>query len=255
MDKLAVQIEGRIATLRISNPPLNILDEDLRRALFGAVGEIEAREEVRVVVVEGGPGKAFSAGSNIRQFPSDELGGVTKIRLEQHFHNRLAALSQITIAKLGAAALGGGGEMMLACDFRIAASGVDIGFPEIRLGALPAAGGIKRLVQEIGPVRARSLVMLGRPIKAEEALAIGLIHEVVPGAELDARVEALALELISLPSDALSLAKRCIAAAVPDTDIDTAEAEAFGQLFRGRNLREGLAAFLEKRKPKFDRTV
>ena len=253
MEKLTVTIERRIATVRIRNPPLNILDDDLRRALFAAFGELEARDDIHVVVVEAGPGQAFSAGSNIREFPSDEIGGVAKIRFEQHLHNRLADLPAVTIAKLGAATLGGGGELMLACDFRIAAAGITIGFPEIRLGALPAAGGIKRLVQEIGPARARSLVMFGKPMAAEEALAIGVIHDVVPEPELDRRVEALASELASLPLDALLLAKRCIAAAVPQTAVDTAEAEAFGQLFRGRNLREGLSAFLEKRRPDFDR--
>ena len=84
MEKLTVTIERRIATVRIRNPPLNILDDDLRRALFAAFGELEARDDIHVVVVEAGPGQAFSAGSNIREFPSDEIGGVAKIRFEQY---------------------------------------------------------------------------------------------------------------------------------------------------------------------------
>jgi enoyl-CoA hydratase/carnithine racemase len=245
--------KGRIGTIRIENPPLNVLTNEIRRALFCVLDQVEAKALADVLVIEGAGERAFSVGSDISEFPADEISGMGKIRFEQHLLNRLANLPQVTIAKVGATTLGGGGELMLACDFRIAAAGAMIGFPEIKLGALPAAGGIKRLVQEIGPLRTRQLVLLGRPIQAQEALSFGIINEVVPAAELDGRVMALAEELSALPADALALAKRCIAAAVTQGDIDTVEAESFGRLFRGPNLREGLAAFLEKRKPKFRR--
>src|SRR5690606_38386217 len=147
----------------------------------------------------------------------------------------------------------GGGELMLACDFRLAAESASIGFPEIKLGALPAAGGIKRLVRDVGPARARDLVLRGRRLSAREAAGIGLINECVPEAELDGAVASLAAELAVLPADALRLAKRCIDVAVGSAEIDTVEAEAFAELYRGVNLREGLKAFTEKRPPKFNR--
>jgi enoyl-CoA hydratase/carnithine racemase len=181
------------------------------------------------------------------------LGGPAKIRFEQLLLNRFARLPQVTIAKLRGHVLGGGAELMLACDFRLAAESASIGFPEIKLGALPAAGGMKRLVRDVGPVRARDLVLRGRALPAREASGIGLVTECVPDAELDAAVAGLAAELAALPADALRLAKRCIDAAGGPAEIDTAEAEAFAELYRGANLREGLKAFTEKRPPKFNR--
>lgn len=250
---VSLEVTGAVARIRVANPPLNILTIAVRRALFNAARALDSRDDVRVVVIEADGARAFSVGSDIREFPDDELGGVAKIRFEQYLLDGIARLSQVVIAKVRGLALGGGAELMLACDVRIAARGAQFGFPEIRLGALPAAGGIKRLVQEIGPVRARDLIFSGRPISATRALDIGLITELVDEAELDARVEALAADLASLPRSALRLAKKCIAAATPTTGIDTMEAEAFGALYRGADLSEGLAAFVEKRTPQFNR--
>jgi enoyl-CoA hydratase/carnithine racemase len=250
---VSVEARGAIARLRIDNPPLNILTNATRRALFDAARTLEGQDGIRVVVVEAAGEKAFSVGSDIREFPEDELGGVAKIRFEQYLLDRIALLPQVVIAKVRGFALGGGAELMLACDLRVAADTAQVGFPEIRLGALPAAGGIKRLVQEIGPVRARELVFSGRSIPAERAFAIGLINEVVGAGELEVRVDSLADELAALPQDALRLAKKCVGAALPESRIDTAEAEAFGALFRGANIREGLVAFMEKRPPEFNR--
>jgi enoyl-CoA hydratase/carnithine racemase len=252
-ETVSVEAAGAIARLRVNNPPLNILTNATRRALFDAARTLEARDDIRVVILEAAGEKAFSVGSDIREFPEDELGGVAKIRFEQYLLDRIAMLPQVIIANVRGFALGGGAELLLACDLRLVADTAQIGFPEIRLGALPAAGGIKRLVQEIGPVRARELVFSGRSISASRALAIGLVNETMAAGELDARVDELAGELAALPQDALRLAKRCVAAALPESRIDTAEAEAFGALFRGENIREGLAAFIAKRPPQFNR--
>jgi enoyl-CoA hydratase/carnithine racemase len=250
---VSLAIEGPVARIRIANPPLNILTTAVRRALFETAGALADRRDLGVVVIEADGARAFSVGSDIREFPDDELGGVAKIRFEQYLYDRIAGLPQVVIAKVRGLALGGGGELMLACDLRIAATTAEFGFSEIKLGALPAAGGIKRLVQEVGPAAARSLILTGRPISAARALDIGLINEVVADGELDARVDSLAAELAGLPREALRLAKNCVAAALPSGGIDTAEAEAFGALFRTGDLREGVAAFLEKRQPRFNR--
>ena len=111
---------------------------------------------------------------------------------------------------------------------------------------------MRRLVRDIGPVRARELILRGNTISAEEAVSIGLINQAVPEDQLEAVTEALASELMDLPSDALRLGKKCLESIFATTGADTTEAEAFVSLFRGRNLREGIAAFREKRIPRFD---
>lgn len=249
---IGLSVDGPIATVRIDNPPLNILTIALREALFAQLADIESQPDIRVVIVEATGGRAFSVGSDINEFPRSELDGVAKIRFEQYLLDRLAALPAVTIAKVSGMTLGGGAELMLACDFRIASTTAKIGFPEITLGALPAAGGMKRLVREIGPLRTRELVMLGRPIEASRAAELGLVNMVVPLDGLDETVASLAADLAELPGKALGLAKQTIASASSSGEMDTAEAEAFGTLFRGSDIAEGLAAFLAKRKPSFN---
>jgi enoyl-CoA hydratase/carnithine racemase len=215
------------------------------------VSELEEREDVKVVIVQGSE-KAFSVGSDIREFPEEPAGGLEKIRFEQYMLDRLAQLKQVSIAQLRGYVLGGGAELMLSCDLRVASEQAQIGFPEIRLGALPAAGGMRRLARDIGPVRARELVLRGHTISAQDAVTLGLINNAVPEMQLEKATEALAEELLKLPSDALRWGKKCIDAVFSTTGADTIEAEAFVSLFHGRNLREGLAAFREKRAPSFE---
>src|SRR5690606_20273228 len=148
-----------------------------------------------------------------------------------HLLNRLERLPQIVIAALDGLVLGGGAELMLACDLRIATQSCRVGFPEITLGALPAAGGMKRLVRDIGAARATQLVCLGSQVDAQSALHMGLVNEIVPDNELFPRVESIAAQLLALPHDALRLAKSCIKRCLPATDADTAEAETFYRLF------------------------
>ncbi len=246
-----LQITGALARLRIANPPLNILTVALRTALLDRILELEQRPDVKVLILEGGE-QAFSVGSDIREFPDDMIGGLSKIRFEQYLLDRLAQLQQISIVELRGHVLGGGAEIMLSCDLRLAGEQARIGFPEIRLGALPAAGGIRRLVQDIGPVLTRELVLTGRNISAAEAARIGLINRAVPESMLASEIQSLADELLRLPSDALRLANRCVELASVAAGADTAEAESFASLYRGRNLHEGIAAFKEKRAARFD---
>lgn len=244
--------DGAIARLGLNNPPLHILTNQVRQALFDAVARIEANPDVRVVIIESVNGRAFSVGSDIKEFPVDQLGGVAKIRFEQYLLDRIERLPAVTIAKLDGPALGGGAELMLACDFRIASSRTKIGFPEILLGALPAAGGMKRLLRDLGPQRAKELVLLGEPIDASRAYDIGLINKVVDPDTLEGEVIALASRLALLPASATRQAKRVLGAGNGTDNIDTLEAEAFGALFESSDLPEGLSAFLQKRSPDFN---
>jgi enoyl-CoA hydratase/carnithine racemase len=242
-----------LARLTVDNPPLNILSSDVRAAMLAHLNRIAGSPDIAVVVVES-QGSSFSAGSDIREFPDNETGGIAKIRYEQHLLNRLSGLEQVVIAKVRGHTLGGGAELMLACDLRVADNTARIGFPEIKLAALPAAGGMKRLVRDIGPIRSAEMIMTGEPISAERALELGLLNQVVVPADLDNAISTLVDRFVVSPLDALRLAKRCIKAAIAETPIDTIESQAFAELYRGQNLMEGVAAFLGKRQPHFDRT-
>ena len=250
---ILLERDGRVARVRIDNPPLNILTTDVREALFRCVHRLAEEGGPDVVVLEGAGGRAFSVGSDIKSFPEDEVGAVNKIRFEQYLLDRITTLPQLTVAKLNGHVLGGGAELMLACDLRIAAEGTLIGFPEIKLGALPAAGGTQRLMRELGPARARELVYLGDSIDADEAYRIGLINRVVPAERLDEATEELVSALLERPANALTMAKRCLAEGLSGSLApgQTVETEAFAALFNHPNIREGLAAFQEKRKPTF----
>ena len=252
---LLLERDGRFARLRIDNPPLNILTTAVREALFRCVHRLADEGGPDVVVLEGAGQRAFSVGSDIRSFPEDEVGAVNKIRFEQYLLDRLTTLPQLTVAKLNGHVLGGGAELMLACDLRIAAQGTQIGFPEIKLGALPAAGGTQRLMRELGPARTRELVYLGDSIDAGEAQRIGLINRVVPSDRLDEATDELVSALLERPANALSMAKRCLAEGLSGSLSagQTVETEAFAALFNHPNITEGLAAFQEKRKPRFQR--
>jgi enoyl-CoA hydratase/carnithine racemase len=252
-ETVRLSVNGPVATLLIDNPPLNVLTIVVRKALLEQIAELEVHDDVRVLVIESAGERAFSVGSDVREFPADEAGGVAKIRFEQMLLDRIAGLASVTIAKIRGMALGGGAELMLACDFRIASADSQIGFPEIRLAALPAAGGMKRLVRELGALRARELVLLGKPVSATRAAELNLINAAVAPAELDAEVDRLCRDLVSLSGHSLRLAKKAIGGIAAGGEADTLEAEVFGALFRKGDLAEGLEAFIQKRPPRFNR--
>lgn len=252
-EKVRLNMMGRVATLAIDNPPLNVLTVAVRQALLDHIVAIEGQPEIAVVVIETALGPAFSVGSDVKEFPKDEAGGLAKIRFEQTLLDRIAALAPVTVAKVRGMALGGGGELMLACDLRLGTLDCEIGFPEIRLGALPAAGGMKRLLREVGPARALDLVLRGHRVPATRALELGLLTAAVPADELDAAVDTLVDDLLTLPLNAVTAAKRAFLALQDGDRANAIEAEAFAALFRTPDLQEGLSAFLDKRPPRFNK--
>jgi 2-oxoglutaroyl-CoA hydrolase len=158
------------------------------------------------------------------------------------------------IAKLKGYAFGVGLELALACDFRIAADDIQLALPEIKLGMIPGSGGTQRLARLIGLGRAKDAIMRGRRLRADEALSLGLVGEVVPAAELDGAVDRLVEELLALSPLALATAKHVLDAAyeVPLSEGLRAEGEAYARLRESRDFREGVEAFLEKRAPRFE---
>ena len=212
--------------------------------------ELGADESVRFVVVTGAGG-AFTAGGDIASFLEAEPEELSRL------HWNVAAPERCpkpVIAKLQGYAFGVGLELALACDFRIAAEDVELALPEVKLGMIPGSGGTQRLVRLIGLARAKDAIMRGRRIGAEEALALGLVTRVVPAGELDAAVDELVAELAELSPLALALAKRVLDLA-EESPLHVGlhvEGLAYGLLRSTHDFKEGVEAFGEKRKPRFE---
>ena len=243
---------GRVAHLRLVNPPLNLVTRELLEELSGALDALEAAEpgDVRAVVVTGDGERAFSAGSHVGEFEAQRgAAGRARHELESGVATRLARLPMPTIAALEGNALGGGLELALCCDLRIASERARLGLPEVRLAVTPGAGGTQRLPRVVGAARARELILTGRVLDAVEAERIGLVSEVVPAGEAVARATAIAEEIAERGPIAVREAKRLIQLAT-DVDLDTglaAELDASDRVFASEDMLEGARSFFEKR--------
>ena len=245
-----VRVNNGIAEVIINQPPLNLITLEMRRDLGGIINELEQDSNVRVVIFEGSGDKAFSAGGDITEFlntaPTELIDwGKTIEAVEK--------LSKPTIALLRGYVLGAGTELALACDIRIGTSNVEIGLPEIRLGMVPASGGLTRLVKALGPLRARYYLLLGRRIKAEEALQYGLLHEIVDASRIYDRVMEITKDLMSLSPLALKAMKEAIKL-IQDSPMEVGydiERKTFALLRYSQDFQEGIKAFKEKRQPRF----
>lgn len=250
-------IRGPLAKLTLNNPPLNILTNELRRQLLQRIQEVEEERKLRVMILGSAVDKAFSVGSDLGEFPHDEIGGLQKIQYEQYILDRVERLNLVTIACLKGFVLGGGAELMLACDLRIAREDTRIAFPEVTVGGFPAAGGVARLARDIGLVRAREMLFFGKTVSAKDALAVGLINDCVGLEELDARADSLAQQLLELPQSSLLAIKRTLHAAASGEPNSSAtarvEAEEFARLYHHEDISEGIRAFFEKRPPRFNK--
>lgn len=251
------EVRARIATITVDNPPLNVLSLRVVRELEECVSEVAADPEVSVAVVTGASEQAFMAGGDIKEFP-DLLGtGVETVRehalLMHRPFNLLGSMHKPTIAAVNGLALGGGCELALACDLRVAEESAQLGLPEIKLGIFPGAGGTQRLSRLIGNSNAKMMMFTGEPVSAERAQSIGLVDQVVAdGDALSAALElAERISRFSLP--ALSRIKRSVDEGTSVSLLDGLEVEAryFGEVFQTQDAREGIAAFIEKRAPDF----
>jgi enoyl-CoA hydratase len=247
---------GRVAHLELVNPPLNLVTRELLAELDAALATLEsaAAADVRVVVVTGSGERAFSAGSHVGEFESQRgAAGRERHALEESVARRLAQLPMPTIAAIEGNALGGGLELALCCDLRIAASRARLGLPEVRLAVTPGAGGTQRLPRVVGPARAKELILTGRVIGAEEAARIGLVHEVVADGEARHRADQIAAEIAARGPLAVREAKRLIDVALdaePDVGL-AAELEASVRIFETEDMLEGARAFFAKRDPDY----
>jgi enoyl-CoA hydratase len=241
---------GAVAHLVLDHPPVNVLSTEVLQALGAAFDRAESDAEARVVVLESAAAKAFAAGADIRSMAAM---GPTEAKV--HGRRGQAAAERIersplpAIAAVHGSCLGGGTELVLACDFVIASDDALFGQPEIKLGVMPGWGGTQRLPRRIGTARAREWIMTGRSVPAAEAEREGLVLQVVPRAELAAAADRLAAELARQPATALAAAKYALQRAI-DRGSEagmTLELDLWHRLFATPDQKEGMRAFLEKR--------
>lgn len=246
-DGVLVRLERRndgVAVLTLDNGKVNALSTELLHQLGELAAELTF-DPPGAVVVTGGP-KIFAAGANIAEFEGPEEAAV----ITRAFHealDALAAIPRFVIAAVSGFALGGGCELALACDYRIAGERAVFGQPEILLGIIPGGGGTQRLARLVGPSRAKELCLTGRQVKAEEALRIGLADEVVPGDELHDRALALAAEVARGALVAQGLAKRAIDEGLSSALDDglAIERRLFEEVFHSEDSRIGVQSFKE----------
>ncbi len=250
-----VSRDGGIVTLTLHRPEkLNALNAALVGELLARLHELEKDPDVRVAILTGSGDKAFAAGADILAM-SEMTVAIAKTF--SNLGHRVGALMEgahfPVIAAVNGFALGGGCELALACDFIYASDRAKFGQPEVNLGVIPGFGGTQRLARRVGIARARELVMTGDIVGAEEALKIGLVNAVVPHDGLMAKVREVAAKIASKGPLAIAQSKRVLERGldVPLPIANELEAQAFASLFGSSDQREGMRAFLEKRKASF----
>jgi enoyl-CoA hydratase len=252
---LVYQKEGAVSIVRLNRPQKkNALNTNLRRELETVFEEIGQDSGQRVIVVTGGE-EVFCAGADIGEIneATTAEAAYKHSREFQLLFDRIEALPQPVIAAVSGFALGGGFELALACDFRIASETARLGLPEIKIGAFPAGGGTQRLPRMIGAAKAKEMIFGGDPIDAATALSLGLVMKVVPKERMIEEAKVFAAKLSALPRLAMEASKMLINRGL-EMDLGAAlemEARCLGTLAKTHDLDEGTRAFLEKRKPQF----
>jgi enoyl-CoA hydratase len=252
---ILLEEEGPIAVVKVNRPDvLNSLNRQVFSELISIFDEIEKRLIPKVVILTGTGDRAFVAGADI-----SEMVGLSSFEAREFAHlsgkaiNQVEALDRPVIAAINGVALGGGCELAMACDIRIASEKAKLGQPEINLGIIPGSGGTQRLPRLVGPSEAKRLVFSGEPVDAKTAFDIGLVDIVVPPDQLISEAKKIAFAMAGKPKIALALAKKAINRGL-DIDLATGlnyEVECFAQCFASGDQKEGMRAFLEKRKANF----
>ena len=242
-----VESDGAIATIRLDRPKMNALNAQVQDEIAGAAAEVDADPGVRAVVLYGGE-RVFAAGADIKEMAEASFAQVAldSRRLQAAF-TAVARIGKPVVAAVTGYALGGGLELALCADFRVAGEGAQLGQPEILLGIIPGAGGTQRLPRLIGPARAKDIVFTGRFVGAAEALRIGLVDKVVPDAEVYRMARDLVASYATGPAVALRAAKQAIDAGL-EVDLDTGleiERLNFAALFATEDQRTGMRSFVE----------
>lgn len=251
---LIFEKEAGIGIIRMNRPEaLNALNSETLHELNRVFNQLEKDEKIGVVIVTG-EGKAFVAGADIAELKDMNVQqSRTFSKLGQYVLRRMETMEKIFIGAINGFALGGGCELAMACDIRIASEKAKFGQPEVNLGVTPGFAGTQRLPRLVGLAKAKELLLTGDMIKAEEALKYGLVNRVVPAEELMNEAKKLAQKILSKGPVSIRMVKECVNRGM-QTDIDTAcafETDAFGLCFASGEQKEGMGAFLEKREAKF----
>ena len=251
---IRVEVEDRLTVVTIDRPPVNALSSEVIEELTRAFEALAARGDVGAIVLTGAGEKAFVAGADIGEMVGK--GGLEMRRFSElggRLARAMGKAPQPIIAAINGYALGGGCELALACDLRIASDRAKFGQPEVNLGILPGFGGTQRLTRLVGAGWASELILTGEIIDAAAAERIGLVNRVVPAERLAGEAKALARKILEKGPRGIALAKAAIHQAL-ETSLSAGlsfETEAFGIAGATQDKREGMTAFLEKRKPAF----
>jgi enoyl-CoA hydratase len=251
---LVEQAGEGVAKLTLNNPPLNLVTLGMTEWLIETLDELERDDTVRAIVLTGAGDKAFCAGSDIKEFAEvRDMVVEKKLARENEAFGRFESLSKPTVAAIEGLAYGGGCEISMACDLRIAGAGAKFALPEVRLGVVPGSGGLFRLPELVGPARAMELMYLGEPIDAREADRIGLVNEVVADGEALSRAIDVAGSISSKPKEALAAVKRGVRESLRADREDSVRLtlELSDHVFKTDDCAEGIRAFFEKREPRF----
>ncbi|MEW1840613.1 enoyl-CoA hydratase-related protein [Nonomuraea angiospora] len=250
---VSVEVADQIATIRLDRPKMNALNMQVQREIVEAAREVDADPQVQAVIVYGGE-KVFAAGVDIKEMADMSYADMAAhSRTLQACFTEVARIGKPVIAAITGYALGGGCELALCADFRVAGESAKLGQPEILLGLIPGAGGTQRLPRLIGPARAKDLIFTGRHVPAAEALDLGLVDRVVPDEQVYTAALEWAATFVGGPSVALRAAKQAVDRGL-EADLDTGleiERLQFSGLFATDDAKIGMRAFAEKAKPKF----
>lgn len=251
-NNILVSVEGNVASVVLNRPEVrNAIDKAMIDDLHGALDELAARDDVTVLVLSGAGGKAFAAGADIAQL-RERKSREALLAINARLFQKLEEFPQPTIAAIQGFCLGGGCELAMACDMRIAGRGAKLGQPEVALGIIPAAGGTQRMPRLVGLGRAKELIFTGRVVEADEALRIGLVNHVVDDADVMARAGEMAAQIAAQGRLALRMAKIAMNAS-SRTGQDTGfliEQISQAVLFDSADKHERMTKFLDRKKAK-----
>jgi len=242
-----LEVDGGVGTIRLDRPPMNAFSAQVQEELKACAEEAARRADVRAVIVYGGE-KVFAAGADVKEMSSMTYAEMaTRARRLSACFGAMSEIPKPTVAAITGYALGGGMEVALGCDRRICGDNAKLGQPEILLGIIPGGGGTQRLARLVGAPKAKDIIFTGRMIRADEALAIGLVDQVVAADDVYTAARTWAEQFVNGPAAALAAAKKAIDGGL-DTDLRTGldlEAEMFAALFATEDGREGMRSFVE----------
>jgi enoyl-CoA hydratase len=253
-ERIQIEIFQKVAILTMNNPPANALTPEIRQEFLAKLVEMSKDDGIWSLIITGAGEKFFAAGADIKTLLRlDRTAGLKRVQKAREFYGGVAGLEKPVIAAINGICMGGGLELALACDIRIASEHARLGVPEVNLGLIPGAGGTQRLPRVIGPGWANYLLFTGEAVPAKKALEIGLVQEVVAFDALRDAALKLAAKINSKGPLAVRAAKRASSQGLQqplEKGLDI-ENEAFAELCATQDKKEGVAAFLEKRKPQF----